>query len=270
MTFRISKAVRIMANMYLASNQVVHFTYPTSNPTSETDILKMGKISVTPTALFISPSSLYLVALAGNRANTYRLPGSSSSPPPENWKAKCIKFVSDHTLVCGAFAPNNKITSNKDEEWFATGDELGVIRLWHGLAQAFSIERDPSDDRDRRLPSTSLAWHAHAVAAIAFTPSGSQLLSVGEESVLVQWHLGSGKREYIPRLGGRPIVSLAVRHAVKGREEEWWMAFADGSVVKVGAGSGRVENVGHGVKIGQSFRGYRYSIMLIDRSPSSN
>lgn len=106
---------------------------------------------------------------------------------------------------------------------------------------------------EKRLPTTSLHWHAHAVAALAFTPSGSQLLSVGEESVLVQWHLASGKREYIPRLGGKPILSLAIKQAaVKGQEEEWWMAFADGAVQKVGAGSGRIEGVGQGVKIGKS------------------
>jgi NET1-associated nuclear protein 1 (U3 small nucleolar RNA-associated protein 17) len=236
------------------SNQVVHFAYPTSIPTSDTQIHRLGKVAEKPTALFISPSYLYLVALVGNRAYTFLLP-SSPSPLPDGWKAHLIKFVTDHALVCGAFAPTNKLSSasgHKGEDWFATGDEFGVIRLWRGLSQAFSGDRDPSKDADRRLPTTSLAWHAHAVAAIAFTPSGSQLLSVGEESVLVQWHLGSGKREYIPRLGGRPIVSLAVRQAVKGREEEWWMAFADGSVVKVGAGSGRVENVGHGVKIGES------------------
>lgn len=48
------------------------------------------------------------------------------------------------------------------------------------------------------------------------------------------------------------MISLAIRPASKGQEEEWWTAFADGSVVKVGAGSGKVSNVGQTVKIGMS------------------
>ena len=203
--------------------------------------VKMGKLSATPTSLLISPSSTYLVALAANKAYAYRLSKDTKSKPAS------VKFVSDQIFTCGAFSPNGK------EEWFATGDVKGVIRLWHGLQDAFrqiDVEGPELDGKkDKRLPTTSLHWHAHAVAAIAFTPSGAQLLSVGEESVLVQWHLASGKREYVPRLGGRPIVSLAVKHASRGDEEEWWMGFSDGSVYKVGGSSGHVSQVGQGVKL---------------------
>ena len=179
---------------------------------------------------------------------------------------QCVKFVSDHVLTCGSFAPASKLSSGpsgsrRSEDWFATGDERGVIRLWHGLDRAFSMLNSSSTGMrdaqqgtgaERRLPTTSLHWHAHAVAAIAFTPTGSQLLSVGEESVLVQWHLASGKREYIPRLGGRPIVSLAVREGKRGQEEEWFVALRDGGVMKVGAASGSIAPVGHGVRLGTS------------------
>jgi NET1-associated nuclear protein 1 (U3 small nucleolar RNA-associated protein 17) len=91
-------------------------------------------------------------------------------------------------------------------------------------------------------------------------------LSVGEESVLVQWHLASGKREYIPRLGGRPIVTLAVRPGARGVEEEWWMTLADGGVIRVGAASGQVNNVGQGVRLGQSSSLPR-NVMLIRADP---
>ena len=201
---------------------------------------KMGKLSATPTSLLISPSSTYLVALAANKAYAYRLSKDPKAKPSS------VKFVSDQIFTCGAFSPQSK------EEWFATGDVKGVIRLWHGLQDAFrQIDAEGADDgkKDKRLPTTSLHWHAHAVAALAFTSSGAQLLSVGEESVLVQWHLASGKREYIPRLGGRPIVSLAVKGASRGDEEEWWMGFSDGSVSKVGGSSGQVTQVGQGVKL---------------------
>lgn len=192
-----------------------------------------------------------------NKAYTYRIP---SSPPLDDSiefnKAPCVKFVTDQNLTCGAFAPEKSIAgASNQEEWFATGDVRGVIRLWHGLGDAFrqvdAMAAVTSDaiNQDKRLPTTSLHWHAHAVAAIAFTSSGAQLLSVGEESVLVQWHLASGKREYIPRLGGRPIISVAVPPGGRGAEEEWWMGLADGSVIRVGAASGQISNVGQGIRL---------------------
>ena len=218
----------------------------------------VGKLSYNPTALVISPRFTYLVALSANKAYTYRLP---PNPTNDTWKPLCVKFVSDQNFTCGAFAPDRVVSGRAEEEWFATGDVKGVIRLWHGLAAAFkqldagSSQPGLNDtgkafaDTEKRLPTTLLHWHAHAVGAIAFTSSGAQLLSVGEESVLVQWHLASGKREYIPRLGGRAIISLAVRPGARGVEEEWWMRFADGAIVRVGSASGQVNNVGQDVRI---------------------
>ena len=226
----------------------------------------MGKLSNTPTSLIISPKYTYLVALSNNKAHTYRLPTTIHH---ETWKPTCVKFVSDQNFTCGAFAPERVIAGRSDEEWFATGDVKGVIRLWHGLTSAFkqidfaaaaqSGTSDPAKvhpETEKRLPTTSLHWHAHAVGAIAFTPSGAQLLSVGEESVLVQWHLASGKKEYIPRLGGRPIISLAVKAGSRGVEEEYWMKLVDGGVVRVGAASGQVTTIGQAVRLGKSCRLY--------------
>ncbi|KAL1411238.1 NET1-associated nuclear protein 1 [Vanrija albida] len=219
----------------------------------------VGKLRAEPKALMMSPRGTYLVALAGTKAYVYRLP---KDPVEQNWRVNCVKFVSDQQFTCGAFAPDRKAGS-KQEEWFATGDRRGIIRLWHGLGQAFrqldaaavaaqqdeSAEKPMYSETEKRLPTTSLHWHAHAVAAIAFTSGGAQILSVGEESVLVQWHLASGKREYIPRLGGRPLLSVAVRQGSRGVEDEYWMGLADGSVVRVGAATGQVSPVGQGVRL---------------------
>ncbi|WVQ70239.1 uncharacterized protein L199_008465 [Kwoniella botswanensis] len=223
----------------------------------------IGKLSAPPVALMMSPRSTYLVALSGTKAYTYRMPTSSIEPNVDIWENRptCVKFVSDQSFTCGAFSPEKTLAASSEEEWFATGDEKGVIRLWHGLAQAFrQVDlananqstmgvANTQTESEKRLPTTSLHWHAHAVSAIAFTPSGSQLLSVGEESVLVQWHLASGKREYIPRLGGRPIISLTVRKATRAGEEEWWMSLADGATIRVGSASGHISNVGQGVRL---------------------
>jgi NET1-associated nuclear protein 1 (U3 small nucleolar RNA-associated protein 17) len=232
-------------------------------PSSEADRRPqhVGKLSNTPSSLIISPKFTYLVALSNNKAHTYRLPTAIHH---ETWKPACVKFVSDQNFTCGAFAPERVIAGRSDEEWFATGDVKGVIRLWHGLTAAFrqidaaaAAQSGVVDfekvhpETEKRLPTTSLHWHAHAVGAIAFTPSGAQLLSVGEESVLVQWHLASGKKEYIPRLGGRPIISLAVKAGSRGIEEEYWMKLVDGGVVRVGAASGQVSTIGQSVRLGE-------------------
>lgn len=231
-------------------------------PGSSSTAYHVGKLSYTPTGLIISPRFTYLVALSANKAYTYRLP---VNPTTSAWKPSCVKFVSDQHFTCGAFAPDKVIGGRSDEEWFATGDAKGVIRLWHGLTSAFSqidaiaaTQQGISDsakavlpDTEKRLPTTSLHWHAHAVSAIAFTPSGAQLLSVGEESVLVQWHLASGKREYIPRLGGRPIVTLAVKAGGRGVDEEWWVKMEDGGVARIGSSSGQITTVGQDVRLGE-------------------
>lgn len=216
----------------------------------------VGKLRAEPKALMMSPRGTYLVALAGTKAYVYRLP---KDPAEDNWRTNCVKFVSDQEFTCGAFAPDRKAGS-KQEEWFATGDRRGIIRLWHGLGQAFrqldaAAAADESADKpmyaetEKRLPTTSLHWHAHAVAALTFSSGGAQILSVGEESVLVQWHLASGKREYIPRLGGRPLLSVTVRQGSRGVEDEYWMGLADGSVIRVGASTGQVSPVGQGVRL---------------------
>ena len=263
--------------------RVVRAPLMPGSPGMRTSYWDVGRVSAPPAAIFVSPQSTYLVALAGSKAYTYRLPTSTSqTSDPDQWNPTLIKFVSDQSFTCGAFAPEKNLGGQtSEEEWFATGDIRGIIRLWHGVGAAFNQldavaactrgasepGRSPYPDMERRLPTTSLHWHAHAVAAIRFTPSGAQLLSVGEESVLVQWHLASGKREYIPRLGGTAILSLAVREGSRGVEEEWWMGFADGGAIRVGAATGNVSTVGQDIRLGTTIRTLA-ALRLMKRRPT--
>jgi WD40 repeat protein len=50
--------------------------------------------------------------------------------------------------------------------------------------------------------STVLHWHSHSVAGLDFNSDGHYLLSGGQEAVLVVWQLGTGKKSFLPRLGG--------------------------------------------------------------------
>jgi NET1-associated nuclear protein 1 (U3 small nucleolar RNA-associated protein 17) len=139
-------------------------------------------------------------------------------------------------LICLAFHPS--------EEYFATGDAKGNIRLWYCLndqsvRKAIGVEK--------RAQTTTLHWHAHIVSSIAFTPNGAYLLSGGEEAVLVIWQLQSGKKEFVPRVGAA-ISTLAVCRA-NDREEEYLLGLADASYVFIGAGSMKISRTFSGIKL---------------------
>lgn len=51
-------------------------------------------------------------------------------------------------------------------------------------------------------PCTKFHWHVHAVYSMALSPDGNYLYSGAEEAVLVVWQLGTGIKDFVPRLGG--------------------------------------------------------------------
>jgi NET1-associated nuclear protein 1 (U3 small nucleolar RNA-associated protein 17) len=176
------------------------------------DTLKVGKLSGKPTGFAISPSGSWLVATSGCKAHVAQMSDLSAS---------FTKFISPNLITCLAFHPS--------EEVFATGDAVGVIRLWYCLDPKRMPWTKVPGDTDRKAPTTTLHWHAHAVSSIAFTPNGAYLLSGGEESVLVVWQLESGHREYLPRLGA-PIQSVSVIPSSAERAQEYLLGLVDGSM----------------------------------------
>lgn len=93
-----------------------------------------------------------------------------------------------HWLRCLAVHPA--------EPTVATGDSRGKITLWRRL------------EAERPIKST-LHWHAHGVAGLAFNSDGSYLLSGGEEAVLVIWQVETGNKRFLPRLGA-PITGVSI------------------------------------------------------------
>lgn len=178
------------------------------------EILKVGKMRAT-TGLAISPSGAWLVATGGPKAYVCSTASLGSG---------FTKFVSTELLTCLAFHPS--------EEYFATGDQKGQIRLWYCLN---SVQVSSRSQGEQRALTTTLHWHAHAVSSITFTPNGSYLLSGGEEAVLVIWQLHTGKREFVPRVGA-PIVGVAVA-SLQSYEEEYLLLLSDGTVSFVGSGT---------------------------------
>lgn len=195
----------------------------------------------------VSPSGSWLVAVGGHKAYV-----ASTS----NLKAGFTKFVSPEALTCLSFHPS--------DEYFATGDAKGNIRLWYCLNETATTH---VAGLEKRAPTTTLHWHAHAVTALSFTPNGAYLLSGGEEAVLVIWQLHSGKKEFVPRVGA-PISSIARSVAA---EEEYLLGLADASYVFVNAGRLKISRTVARIKLGVLSRRCMYISfpLLTPSSPSS-
>ncbi|WIA14140.1 hypothetical protein OEZ85_002682 [Tetradesmus obliquus] len=83
-----------------------------------------------------------------------------------------------------------------------------------------------------------------AVGALCFSMDGSQLLSGGQEGVLVMWALPSNKRTYLPRLGG-PLCGITTSRADPAR---FFVAQSDNTVRLVNTAAMSVELSIHGLR----------------------
>lgn len=201
-------------------------------------ILAIGKTRF-PTGLTISPSGSWLVVTAGHKVYVATV---------SDLKSGFTKFVSPERLTCLAFHPV--------EEYFATGDAKGCIRLWYCLNDQL-----PTKVRgvEKKAPTTTLHWHAHAVSSIAFTSNGAYLLSGGEEAVLVIWQLHTGRKEFVPRVGS-PINTVALWR--NGDVEEYLLGLADATYLYVSSATLKVVKSVSRIKLGKGDQHYLSDLHL--------
>ncbi|KAK4046297.1 NET1-associated nuclear protein 1 [Microbotryomycetes sp. JL201] len=180
-------------------------------------------------ALTISASGEHLISLSPTSINVCRTKTLQ--------KGFTTQVDSADVLTTIAVHPN--------ENYFATGNARGQIKLWYDVLgdDAAHAPKAPSGTR----PATAtFHWHAHAVAALAFTPSGAYLMSGGEEAVLVMWQLHTGHHEFVPRLGA-PILALSITDN-SVTEQQIAARLRDGSVVFVGSQKLRISKTISGLK----------------------
>lgn len=205
-------------------------------PTSASATLQVQKSSSirvigktrSPVGLSYSPSGSWLVAVGGHKSYVCRT---------SDLKAGFTKLVSPDKLTCLAFHPT--------EDFFATGDTKGVVRLWYCLNDSIPVN---AVGVEKTAPTTTLHWHAHSVASLAFTANGAYLLSGGEEAVLVIWQLHTGKKEFVPRVGA-PISSVTLSTS-RSREEEYLLGLSDASFVFVRSATLQISRTITKVKLG--------------------
>ncbi|KAG2350792.1 WD40 repeat-like protein [Suillus weaverae] len=188
-------------------------------------ITPVGKTRYTA-GLAVSASGEWLIAVAGHKAYVAQVSALKSG---------FTKYVSPDALTCLAVHPL--------EDYFATGDAKGVVRLWYCLNQG----RPAVANVEKRSQTSELHWHAHAVSSVAFTTNGAYLLSGGEEAVLVIWQLYSGKKEFVPRVGS-PIKSVVVSRG-SAAEEEYLLGLADASFAFVSSATLKLSRVFSRIKL---------------------
>lgn len=201
-------------------------TMEQSSLTKSSEITAIGKAR-SPTGLALSASGAFLVMTGGHTAYV---------ADTSQLQSGFTKFVSPERLTCLAVHPS--------EEYFATGDDKGVVRLWYCLDESVGAK---IIGLEKKTQTATLHWHAHAVASLQFAPNGGYLLSGGEEAVLVIWQLHSRKREFIPRVGA-PIHSVSIRRA--DTEEEYLLGLADSTYIFIAASTLKVSRSFSRIKLG--------------------
>ncbi|KAM9448034.1 WD repeat-containing protein 75-like isoform 1-T1 [Salvelinus alpinus] len=113
-------------------------------------------------------------------------------------KQKSYRFSLKSGMKKGAKNAFTCVSCHPKEDCIATGHADGKIRMWRNFNQK------------KEYTYSTLHWHHSAVNTLCFTPEGTNLLSGGIESVLVQWHYTQeNQKDLLPRLGGA-ITHIAV------------------------------------------------------------
>ncbi|XP_036966398.1 WD repeat-containing protein 75 isoform X1 [Acanthopagrus latus] len=144
-------------------------------------------ISSNPAATVFGRGGEYIASANGLQLNVYFFKKQKAyrfSLKEDNKKG------GKNTFTCVACHPN--------DDCIATGHEDGKIRLWRNF------------NHKKEYTYSTLHWHHSAVSSLSFTPEGTNLLSGGIESVLVQWRYNQeNQRDFLPRLGAA-ITHIAV------------------------------------------------------------
>ncbi|KAF6265630.1 WD40-repeat-containing domain protein [Scenedesmus sp. NREL 46B-D3] len=209
-----------------------------------------GRVRVSKAGgLFISESGRHVGIIDKNSLFVWAAGNSTTGK-----RKKLFNLPHTKPYTCAAFDTTDSV--------IAAGDASGRILVWHNfppsLAQWAKLASGSTageeaagpgggaaDAATVQLPAcTTVHWHAHAVGSLCFSLDGAQLLSGGQEGVLVMWALPSNKRTYLPRLGG-PLCGITTS---KADPAKFAVAQSDNTVRLVNTAAMAVEASVHGLR----------------------
>uniref|UniRef100_A0A665W7A7 C2H2-type domain-containing protein n=1 Tax=Echeneis naucrates TaxID=173247 RepID=A0A665W7A7_ECHNA len=139
----------------------------------------LSDVSSNPAAIAFGRGGEYIVSAKGLQLEVYFFKKQKSyrfSLKENNKKGR------KNTFTC--------VASHPQDDCIATGHEDGKIRLWRNFSHK------------KEYTYSTLHWHHSVVSSLCFTPEGTNLLSGGVESVLVQWRYNQeSQKDFLPRLG---------------------------------------------------------------------
>ncbi|XP_074551703.1 WD repeat-containing protein 75 isoform X2 [Halichoeres trimaculatus] len=147
----------------------------------------LGDVSSDPAAIHFGKGGEYIASVKGLQLEVYFFR-----------KNKAFRFYLKESDKKGGKNTFTCVSCHPKEDCIATGHEDGKIRLWRNF------------NHSKEYTYSTLHWHHNAVSSLCFTPEGTNLLSGGIESVLVQWRYDQeSQRDFLPRLGAA-ITHIAV------------------------------------------------------------
>ncbi|CAJ1941827.1 unnamed protein product [Sphenostylis stenocarpa] len=160
-----------------------------------------------PESLTISPSGKFMGIKDKRKLQIWKVPKMDSNSAV----SKKITLHHTKTFTVLAFHPSERIV--------AAGDVTGRILIWrgfgahkflnsNGLVNAGSTDKEDKPgvrENDDAESCTTWHWHSSGVRHLSFSSDGAYLYSGGMEGVLVLWHLDTGNKKTLPRIGS-PLV----------------------------------------------------------------
>uniref|UniRef100_A0A1A7X3U7 WD repeat domain 75 n=2 Tax=Iconisemion striatum TaxID=60296 RepID=A0A1A7X3U7_9TELE len=139
----------------------------------------LSDVSPNPSTIAFGRGGEYLASVNGLRMEIYFFK-----------KNKSYSFSLREYSKNGGMNTFTCIACHPKEDCVATGHDDGKIRLWRNFKHK------------KEYTYSTLHWHHSTVSSLCFTPEGTNLLSGGVESVLVQWRYNQeNQKDFLPRLG---------------------------------------------------------------------
>lgn len=107
-----------------------------------------------------------------------------------------------------------------------------IVGLASGAVLAVKDVRTETFASIAQYSRQKLHWHANPVAAMAASGSDGYCVTGGEEAVAVLWNLGTGKNQFLPRLGAA-ITGVSVN----SDGSKWVIATQDNAIFVIASGS---------------------------------